>query len=152
MISTLSVIFTIVVLDIYFNHDEEEPVPEWTQKFTRNFLVPITCWRGNSPTCCTAEKVSPADADDHSKSLTKLNVTESKPNTPPKGRTELETNGRIRYPDDKYKNCFSGLESERKYKWKEIALILDRCFMYIFIFLVVTASILCLSLLISANN
>ncbi|WAR09725.1 ACHB-like protein, partial [Mya arenaria] len=46
MLSNLSVIFTIVVLDIYFNHDDDEAPPDWLQKFTKYFLVNITCWKG----------------------------------------------------------------------------------------------------------
>ncbi|WAR09698.1 ACHE-like protein, partial [Mya arenaria] len=45
MLSTLSVIFTIVVLDIYFNHDDDEAPTDWLQKFTKYFLVKITCWK-----------------------------------------------------------------------------------------------------------
>ena len=152
MISALSVIFTIVVLDIYFNHDEEEAVPEWAQKFTRSFLVPITCWKGNCPTCCSGEQVSPAVDDDKSKSMTRLNATSSKPSSPRKGRNKSESNGGMSYPDDKYRDSLSGVLSEQKFKWKEIALILDRFFMYIFIFLVVSVSIICISLLISAYS
>jgi hypothetical protein len=35
------------------------------------------------------------------------------------------------------------------YSWKEVALILDRCFMYLFIFLVIVTSIVCLGILAS---
>jgi len=46
MLSTLSVILTIIVLDVYFNHDDDESPPIWLQKFTKCFLVKITCWKG----------------------------------------------------------------------------------------------------------
>ena len=154
MISALSVIFTIVVLDIYFNHDEEEPVPEWAQNLMRKVLVPVTCWKGNCRTCCSGKPVSPAKDGDVEKSLTKLQANSSKPNSAMKGRANPLKNGNVVQPEDQYgkRESAYATEPETAYKWKEIALVLDRFFMYIFVFLVLTTSIVCLSLLISAYN
>ena len=75
----------------------------------------------------------------------------SKPNSATK-KTKLPLDGMAGYPGDSYKDKFSTKTDEQMYKWKEIALILDRFFMYTFIFLVATVSIVCLSLLVAAYN
>ena len=169
MISTLSVIFTIFVLDIYFNHDDEEPVPEWAQKLTRSVLAPVACWH---VTCCSNRQISPATDDeiksestvatDTSNSKTKfVNDTNSRTKFANVKGTNLPTklprttksvthmNGKV--PEEKYVREVSSVSSigERNYKWKEIALILDRCFMYVFIFLVAIPSIVCLALMVA---
>ena len=43
-------------------------------------------------------------------------------------------------------------ETNRMYKWKEIALMLDKCFMYTYILLVVTITVACLAVLGSEYN
>ena len=156
MISALSVISTIIVLDIYFNHDDEEPVPEWAQTLTRKFFIPVTCWHGNLPKCCSGEPVSPARDGDEEKSLTKLRPNSSKPNsasTIASRKTKLQNNGNIVEQDDNYgRKVMYATEPHKAYKWKEIALVLDRFFLYVFVILVVTASVVTLSLLISEYN
>ena len=37
----------------------------------------------------------------------------------------------------------------KQFSWKEVALILDRCFMYLFIFLIIVTTIICLGILAS---
>lgn len=150
MISALSVIFTIVVLDIYFNHDDEEPVPDWTQNLTRKFLVRITFWKGHRPTCCCRDQVSPTD-DETEKSMTRLSQMNSKPNSETK-KMKLPLDGMDVYSGSKYKDNISAKTEEQTYQWKEIALILDRFFMYIFMFTVIIVSVVCLSLLVAAYN
>ena len=150
MISALSVIFTIVVLDIYFNHDDEEPVPEWTQNLTRKFLVRVTFWKGHRPWCCCQDQVSPTD-DETEKSMTRLSQINSKPNSATNKR-KLPFDGMDVYPGNNYKDKVPAKTDEQMYQWKEIALILDRFFMYIFMFTVVTVSVVCLSLLVAAYN
>ena len=51
MVSALSVICTIIVLDVYFKTEDDTEVPEWLQKFVR-----VTCW--NAKVFCGA-KISP---------------------------------------------------------------------------------------------
>ncbi|XP_052812727.1 acetylcholine receptor subunit beta-like isoform X2 [Mya arenaria] len=137
MLSTLSVIFTIVVLDIYFNHDDDEAPPDWLQKFTKIFLVNITCWKGEA--CCRQGKVKPSTGSDSRIALVDLdNVNDAKTRiNSPSGKVPLtdDENEENTKPDEKY------------YSWKEVALILDRFFMYLFVFMVFTVTVVCLSIL-----
>ncbi|XP_060571964.1 neuronal acetylcholine receptor subunit beta-2-like [Ruditapes philippinarum] len=148
MLSTLSVIFTIVVLDIYFNHDDDEEPPRWVQTMTRLLLVKISMWKGER--CCKKKKVSPKNkSSELSLSTVKL---------PLDGVEPFDSNAKTRYrgknSDVVEVNHLEGDddadEDEIKiYSWKEVALILDRCFMYLFILLVIVTSIVCLGILAS---
>ena len=84
--------------------------------------------------------------------MTRLSQMNSKPNSATK-RMKLPLDGIDHgYSDDKYEDNLPTKTDEQKYQWKEIALILDRFFMYIFMFTVVIVSVVCLSLLVSAYN
>ncbi|XP_052814849.1 acetylcholine receptor subunit beta-like isoform X2 [Mya arenaria] len=136
MLSTLSVIFTIVVLDIYFNHDDDEAPPDWLQKFTKIFLVNITCWKGEG--CCRKGKVKPSNGSDSRIALVDLdNVKDAKTriNSPSRKVALTDDDRENKNPEDKI------------FSWKEVALILDRFFMYLFVFLVFTVTLVCLSIL-----
>lgn len=147
MISTLSVIFTIFVLDIYFNYEEEEQVPDWAQKLTRNFLAPLACWHVR---CGGRRQISPAADEDMKSEATVSKVNPKLSNNSRRPTTQM--NGKVKIlPDEKLgreESTASSVE-ERTYKWKDVALILDRCFMYLFIFLVGIPSIVCLALMIA---
>ncbi|XP_052813070.1 acetylcholine receptor subunit beta-like [Mya arenaria] len=136
MLSNLSVIFTIVVLDIYFNHDDDEAPPDWLQKFTKYFLVNITCWKGEA--CCKQGKVRPSNGSEPHISLDDLNkVNDDKRMIKSPGR-------KVALTDDDEENA---KPEERPYSWKEVALILDRFFMYLFVLLVFTVTAVSLSIL-----
>lgn len=63
-LGTLSVICTILVVNVYFRKDEEE-IPGWFRKFTLKVLVRIVCWKRH---CCCAtfnkHKVKPTDENE----------------------------------------------------------------------------------------
>ena len=133
MMSALSVVFTIIVLDVYFNSDDDEEVPDWLQKFTRSFLVRITC---SKVKCCKRKQVSPTnDSQEH------IFVKD----TSKKGKPFINKNG------DEYFDTGKHDHSDTKvYTWKEIALLLDKFFIVLFILLVSIVSVVCLSVLVSA--
>lgn len=147
MLSTLSVIFTIVVLDIYFNHADDEEPPKWIQTLTRNFLVRVAMWKGTS--CCKRQRVNPRTdgyGTDSNSSRVKLQLD----------KLSNDNNGNVRMVKVKpeFKNEDAEDEKDqgdnvKMYSWKEVALILDRCFMYLFIFLVVLVTVICLAVLAS---
>ncbi|XP_052257680.1 neuronal acetylcholine receptor subunit alpha-3-like isoform X1 [Dreissena polymorpha] len=134
MLSTLSVVFTIVVLDIYFNHADDETPPSWLQNLTRHFLVKVTCWkgRGSGMTCCSKPKVSP-----DSEILTLNEITD-----------KSETKDKWALADEKSRVAEG--DGKKLYSWQEVALILDRFFMHTFIFLVVSCTVICMAILSSA--
>ena len=153
MISALSVIFTIFVLDIYFNYEEEESVPDWAQKLTRSVLAPLACWHVK---CGSRRQVSPADYEEKNSdgknsvsTVTTVNPTLNN-NTSRHRRPAAKMRGNVKIlPDEKLGREESNVSSgdERQYMWKDIALILDRCFMYLFMLLVGIPSIICLALM-----
>ena len=133
MMSALSVVFTIIVLDVYFNSDEDDEVPDWLQKFTRTFLVRITCSKG---TCSRRKQISPTNDSQEN-----IFVKDSLKNGKPFGNE----NGDGHFDSNKHN------ESDKKvYTWKEIALLLDKFFVILFISLVSIVSVVCLSILASA--
>ncbi|XP_052231622.1 acetylcholine receptor subunit beta-like isoform X1 [Dreissena polymorpha] len=132
MLSTLSVVFTIVVLDIYFNHADDETPPSWLQNLTRHFLVKVTCWKG--VTCCSKPKVSPGGDGEI---LTLNEITE---------KSETKDKWAL---DDERSKVAEGV-GIKFFSWKEVALILDRFFMHTFIFLVASSTVICMIILSSA--
>ena len=137
-LSALSVILTIFVLDVYFKSDDKT-VPDWLQSLTHGFLVRVTCW---NDTCLSQSKVAPKcdKATDESNAFDILReaseVDHSEKN---KGDFESGNNGNKRQ-----------MEPMGKYKWKEIAQMLDKCFLCAYILLFVIATIVCLAVLASA--
>ena len=148
MTSALSVILTIIVLDVYFNADDDEEVPEWLQKFTRSFLVRMACW---NVTCCKRKQVSPSDNDHlYLKTINvKNNVLFGKRKDDIK---PIDSKGKEKLAKDKIESESEIMKDMKVYTWKEIALLMDKCFMFVFIGLVLIASIVCLALLASAQN
>lgn len=67
--------------------------------------------------------------------------TEKNANTRFRGHKTDTIDVKPAVPDD-YK-----AEDIKLYSWKEVALILDRCFMYLFIFLTVITTVVCLTVL-----
>ena len=137
-LSALSVILTIFVLDVYFKSDDET-VPDWLQSLTQGFLVRVTCW---NDTCLSQSKVAPKcdKATDESNTFNILReaseVDHSEKN---KSGFESGNNGNKRQT-----------EPLGKYKWKEIAQMLDKCFLYAYILFFVIATIVCIAVLGSA--
>ncbi|KAL4217015.1 hypothetical protein ACF0H5_023471 [Mactra antiquata] len=147
MLSTLSVIFTIVVLDIYFNHSDDEEPPTWFQKFTRIFLVRFAMWKGHG--CCQKTKVDNVPSAEDG-----LN-TEHKINTPGNTSFAFSKSNTVLEKEAIKNDDSTGSESSEPeciYSWKEVALILDRCFMYLFIFAVVVTTLICLVILIVGDD
>ena len=145
--SALSVIFTIVVLDVYFNSDDEEEVPEWLQKFTNSVLVRIMCW---NTTCCKSKQVAPFNEKTSlkiEKDMQVLSYGKYKD-----GTKDLDSKGKNKLDTASPEKDIDSLSNNKVYTWKEIALLMDRCFLFAFIFLVVTASVVCLALLASAYH
>ena len=152
MISTLSVIFTVVVLDVAFNHEEEEKVPEWAQILTRAFMAPIACWHVK---CCGNRQITPMRDEEMIPIKAAPNGNNNNEDTPNKANKSPYINGKVKMQEENSERkkspwcCCSNNGQKRVYTWKEIGLIMDRCFMYIFIALVTIPSIVCLSLLIA---
>lgn len=144
MLSTLSVIFTIVVLDIYFNHEDDDQPPAWLQSFTRIFLVRMSMWKGTS--CCKRQTVSPGDG------VAEINISSLQDKLP---ITDIDgdVNENKLFKPKTFNNLDVNTKEEDEdvnmYSWKEVALILDRCFMYLFIFLTVVVTVVCLAILIA---
>ncbi|XP_045178075.2 acetylcholine receptor subunit beta-like [Mercenaria mercenaria] len=145
MLSTLSVVFTIVVLDIYFNHDDDEEPSGWVQTLTRVFLVKMAMWKGEK--CCRRQKVNPKERSTLTASTIKLPLDDK----------TRETNARTRFRGthmelvdvDQPEPDHQDEDDVKLYSWKEVALILDRCFMYLFMFLVLVTTVVCLGILAS---
>ena len=126
-------VFTILVLDVYFNSEDDEEVPDWLQKFTRTFLVRITC---SKVKCCKRKQINPTN-----ESQENIVVNDSLKKTKP-----FAIENKDGFFDIKKNN-----ELDTKvYTWKEIALLLDKFFIVLFIFLVSIVSVVCLSVLVSA--
>ena len=133
VLSALSVVLTIFMLDVYFK-SEEDTVPDLLQSFTHSFLVRVTCWNA---TCSSQGKVvpNPNDVIAVSNAFKALRDTSELDNVD--SGKKIERNNANR----------SHQELKRTYNWKEIALMLDKCFMYIFILLVMIITVVFLAVL-----
>ena len=133
VLSALSVVLTISMLDVYFK-PEEDTVPNWLQSFTHSFLVRVTCWNA---TCSSQGKVVPNSNDviAVSNASRVLRDTSELDNVDSGKKIGMNNANR------------SHQELKRTYNWKEIALMLDKSFMYIFILLVVIITVVSLAVL-----
>ena len=140
VLSALSVILTIFVLDVYFKSDDVT-VPDWLQAFTRRFLVRVTC---SNITCSSQGKVAP----DFDKVTGESNAFKILQESSEMDHCEKENN--IMEPVFNVNTSLP--KAKRIYNWKEIAQMLDKCCMYTYIILFVIATTLCLGVLGSAHN
>ncbi|KAK3582646.1 hypothetical protein CHS0354_001692 [Potamilus streckersoni] len=136
-LSALTVILTIVVLDLYFNIEGDD-VPAWLNRITHHVMVKFSCWKGI--TCCSGRnRVTPNDEDkglSSSRMILKLNVSDvaklrgkEAANESPEKKSKLSLD-----------TTFSDDNTIPEYSWKEIALIMDKCLLYIFMILVFLAT------------
>jgi hypothetical protein len=124
----MAVVCTIFVLDTY---NREDDIPNWLRKLTLGFLAKIACWKG---CCCKSKKRIDAE-----------------PASPvvviPKSTGKPRTAGSIYKPpleDD--------TPPETKLTWKDIGNILDKCFLRLFMFVILLTGILCLSLMAAGSS
>lgn len=89
--------------------------------------------------CCKKQKVQPKDEKIVTSSCEKLRLEDA----------ESDGNSHTRKTDQTGKRENEGGEKKKMYSWKEVALIIDRCFMYLFIFLTVVVTVVCLAILAS---
>ena len=69
--------------------------------------------------------------------------------TRPDKQDEVTSFDKNNFMKDGFEKDTQDLEDDKYYSWKEVALILDRFFMYAFIFMVAVSSSVCLSILAS---
>ncbi|KAK3582645.1 hypothetical protein CHS0354_001691 [Potamilus streckersoni] len=132
-LSALTIILTIVVIDLYFNIEGDD-VPAWLNRFTHHVMVKFSCWKGT--TCCSGKnRVTPTDEDkglSSSRMILKLTVSDSaKLRDKEAANEDLEKESKLSLD-----TTFSDESTITEYSWKEIALIMDKCFLYIFMILV----------------
>ncbi|KAK3582647.1 hypothetical protein CHS0354_001694 [Potamilus streckersoni] len=130
-LSALAVILTIIVLDLYFNIEGDD-VPAWLNRFTHHVMVRFSCWKGT--TCYNGRnRVTPTNKKQVLLSSNAvLNLGDSQI-----ADQELEKKRKLSFDkttDDE--------NTVLEYSWKEIALIMDKCFLYIFLFLVLLATLI----------
>ncbi|KAL3855537.1 hypothetical protein ACJMK2_014744 [Sinanodonta woodiana] len=129
-LSALAVILTIVVLDLYFNIEGDD-VPAWLNWFTHHVMVNFSCWKRT--TCCNERnRITPKDK----KQVLPSSNTDLKLGASQVANAELGKNWNLTF-DTSSADDNTILE----YSWKEIALIMDKCFLYIFTFLVLLATL-----------
>lgn len=90
--------------------------------------------------CCGKPKVQPSDQNNGVRKEAEL-------------RSALKQGEKINtdYHRTMSMDTSNSEDDEKYYSWKEVALILDRFFMYTFILLVVASTVICLSILASAG-
>ncbi|XP_045179645.2 neuronal acetylcholine receptor subunit alpha-3-like [Mercenaria mercenaria] len=112
-LQTLSVLLTVIYIDVYFTPDTT-PVPKWVQSVTSSCLSKLACVDCGR----TTTKVFPKNMDMNKEK--KIASVED---------YDTEINEAWAYDEDEE-------EFGKQYSWKEIALLLDRVTMYIYLVLV----------------
>ncbi|KAK3582644.1 hypothetical protein CHS0354_001690 [Potamilus streckersoni] len=131
-LSVLTVILTIVVLDLYFNIEEDD-VPVWLKRLTHHVLIKFSCWKRN--TCCRL-KIQPIE---------KEHVISSN-----KDITELTAINAVDIARGRKKKLDTTNTEQSKipeYTWKEIALIIDKFLLALFSILVLLTTVITLTIL-----
>ena len=143
VLSALSVILTIFVLDVYFKPDDDN-VPNWLQSLTRGFLVRVTCW--NAKCCYQGKQGKVTPASEKATPVGEKNVS----------KVSQEADELSHFEKDKNAVGYDTVgssphqEIDEKFCCKEIAQMLDMCFMYTYILLFVITTAICLGVLVSA--
>ncbi|KAL3855538.1 hypothetical protein ACJMK2_014745 [Sinanodonta woodiana] len=135
-LSALTVILTNVVLDLYFNIEGDD-VPAWLNRFTYNVMVKFSCWKGT--TCCSRRnRVTPNDEDKgiSSNRILKLNVPVGDLSRNAKASNEDQ----VKESKMSLDTAFTDDGTIPEYTWKEIALIIDKCLLYLFMIFVFLAT------------
>ena len=140
VLSALSVILTIFVLDVY-SKPSDASVPDWLQSFTRGFLVRVTCW---NVACTSKAKVAPKCVKASAES-NNFNILREASEIDHFQRDKCSFESGIH--DTKPQR-----EANRMFNWKEIAQMLDKCFVYTYVLLFMIATTVCLGVLVSAYN
>ncbi|KAL3855540.1 hypothetical protein ACJMK2_014747 [Sinanodonta woodiana] len=133
-LSVLTVILTIIVLDLYFNVEDDD-VPDWLKRLTHHVLIKFSCWKRN--TCGRAKsKVQPIEKD---------HVISSE-----KDITEVTAINDVDIAKGKIREIYATNTEQSKipeYTWKEIALIIDKFLLTLFAILVLLATVITLTLI-----
>ncbi|KAL4217017.1 Neuronal acetylcholine receptor subunit [Mactra antiquata] len=122
-LQTLAVLLTVIYLDIYFT-PEEKPVARWLQVFAQCCLARITC-----VDCCKRRKKDVQPTGDSVEELYDYNMAKAPPGI------ESDKNGESQRKSEAWVDDVSD-DVETGYSWKEIALMLDKITMYIYLVLV----------------
>ncbi|XP_060578786.1 neuronal acetylcholine receptor subunit alpha-6-like, partial [Ruditapes philippinarum] len=130
-LQTLAVFLTVIYLDTYFNPDDK-PVPKWLHTITSSVLIKLAC------VDCSRinKKVSPNPSDMNNDSV-----------TIPQHKSDYSKSEKIvsieDYVGDRNEvwEADKPISSDKEYSWKEIALLLDKVTMYIYLSLVTTLTV-----------
>ncbi|XP_041354404.1 neuronal acetylcholine receptor subunit alpha-7-like isoform X2 [Gigantopelta aegis] len=114
ILNGLSVVLTLMTLDIYFRNDKE-PVPHWLQKLTKYVMSPLACWG-----LCSKKK---------KKKIFETVRPLSKKIHRPSTETETET-------DDTE-------DDEHQFSWVEIAKVFDAFCLRIYVLLFIVITVVC---------
>ncbi|XP_033734954.1 neuronal acetylcholine receptor subunit alpha-5-like [Pecten maximus] len=132
---TLSVLCTILVINIHSRTDEEE-IPPRTRRVTKSILMPLAFWKGScKQSSCCKKKVEPNDTRTiHVLSVSKINVNVATP------ATETE-------PIAPGYNVTSRESNADPLTWYIISKVLDAVFFNIFMLTIVFTSIVFFAIL-----
>lgn len=132
-LQTLAVLLTVIYLDVYFA-PEQKPVPRWLQVVTQCCLARIACIDcskrrkdHSEQTGDTVENI--CNYDSRTMSLKADHETES-------GKRCVEA-----WVDD------DSDDVTKEYTWKEIALLLDKVTMYIYLILETCLTVFCVAIM-----
>ncbi|XP_060590873.1 neuronal acetylcholine receptor subunit alpha-6-like [Ruditapes philippinarum] len=130
-LQTLAVFLTVLYLDTYFNPDDK-PVPKWLHVVTSSVLIKLAC------VDCSRKnkKVSPNPSDMNNDS-----------GTVPQHKSDYNKSEKIVSIEDNeedkngVREANESTPSDKEYSWKEIALLLDKVTMYIYLSLVTALTV-----------
>ncbi|KAJ8308081.1 hypothetical protein KUTeg_012955 [Tegillarca granosa] len=125
-LGTISVICTIIVLEVY-HHTEDDEIPPWLQRLSRDCLAYLVCWKKKS--CCSSRKrVRPETQQD----FNKIYVKEK----PPISQDEVVS---------EYNELPN---TDNLVTWQDIAAILDKFFFASYMVIILISSLVLWSLVV----
>lgn len=128
LLQTVAVFLTVIYLDMYFR-PVEKPVPRWVQTFA-SCLARIVC----AESCCKSrEKISPNSSSD----VIEINGSEKHNDKVPPIEKKRRKSW---FLNDNHDDVTDDVDDDdtNKYSWKDIALMLDKLTMYIYLLLVIS--------------
>lgn len=125
-LGTTSVICTIIVLEVY-HHTEDDEIPQWLQRMSRDCLAYIVCWKKKS--CCNSRKKVRPESEQN---FNKIYVKEKPPIS----------------QDDVVSEFNEQPDADDQVTWQDIAAILDKFFFASYMLIILISSVVLWSLVI----
>lgn len=152
-LGSLSVLCTIIVLNVYFRSDVEEPIPGWLKKLTLNVLMRVVCYKHKC--CCYRSRSTKVHPDGDQEPAQVIMVLEKQDDADQARNRKTSKKGIKKDAVISPEPATSSVRQAPVYSivmedydqtltWKELSVVLDRLFFVLFMSTIILSTALLL--------